>query len=69
MIHATNGMNIKGIITSEKSQSQRLHIVWFHLLSAKRLDYWGGDERDGDGENRDEGGRGWVWLKESYKNF
>ena len=49
-------------MTSEKSQSQRLHIVWFHLLSSKGLDYGGGDERDRDGENRNEGERGWVWL-------
>ena len=46
----------------KKSQSQRLYIVWFHLLSSKWLDYEGGDERNRDGENRDECGRGWVWL-------
>lgn len=49
-------------MASEKSQSQRLHIVWFHLLSSKWLDYGGGDERDRDGENGDECERGWVWI-------
>ena len=63
-------MNTKGIMTSEKSQSQRLHIVWFHLLSSKWLDYGGGDERDGDGENGDEWERGWVWIwKNSVREF
>ena len=37
-------------MTIEKSQSQRLHIIWFHLLSSKWLDYGGGDERDRDRE-------------------
>lgn len=31
LIHATTWMDFKGIMLSEKSQSQRLHTIWFHL--------------------------------------
>ena len=36
--------------------------ILFDFIYYPPNDCLGGDERDGDGENRDEGGRGWVWL-------
>ena len=38
LIQATIWMNLKNIMLSERSQSQRPHIVWFHLYEMPQID-------------------------------
>ena len=58
LIHATIWMNLKGIMLNDKSQSQDVTCVWFHLTFAKWQNYRDEEEINGFQGFQSTGGRG-----------